>query len=163
MEISLEQLITKVRLEAHPVGSLFITRDSRNPTAILGGGTWQKIENRMIFGASSSHPVGETGGEENHTLTVDETPAHTHTRGTMEISGEIGPFDDQAFSDSVNGCFFKVRDHAYDATSKTSGGGWDVRMEASRSWTGETSSVGEGLSHNNMPPYVCYFIWERLS
>ena len=56
--------------------------------------------------AGSSYSGGTTGGSAkhtpsgtlsggavgNHTLTVAETPAHTHTRGTMNITGQASSF-----------------------------------------------------------------------
>lgn len=126
----------------------------------------------MIFGASSSHPVGETGGEENHTLTIEETPVHTHTRGTMEIEGVLSGTRTHARSDDnlsswISGALYtaKTTANAMALTSVDSGGvaGDGVFLQASRNWTGETSSAGAGESHNNMPPYECFFIWERLT
>jgi hypothetical protein len=38
-----------------------------------------------------------------------------------------------------------------------------INFTASRSWTGSTSSVGSGSAHNNMPPYVTYYCWERTA
>lgn len=34
---------------------------------------------KVAIGASNTHPIGDTGGEENHTLTSTEIPSHTHT------------------------------------------------------------------------------------
>ena len=42
-------------------------------------GTWEKVEGRFLLGSSSSHKAGSTGGEENHTLTINEMPSHSHT------------------------------------------------------------------------------------
>lgn len=42
-------------------------------------GTWEKVEGRFLLGSSSSHKSGSKGGEENHTLTINEMPAHSHT------------------------------------------------------------------------------------
>lgn len=36
-------------------------------------------------------------------------------------------------------------------------------FDASRTWTGETSSVGEGNSHNNLPPYLSVYLFKRVS
>ena len=53
----------------------------------------------MIMAAGSTYTAGTTGDSASHThtteghiLTVAETPAHTHTRGTMDITGAITCF-----------------------------------------------------------------------
>jgi len=37
------------------------------------------LRDRFILGKSDKSKIGNTGGEKNHTLTIDEIPAHTHT------------------------------------------------------------------------------------
>lgn len=37
------------------------------------------LRGRAALGFSGSHPLGQVFGEENHTLTLAETPTHTHT------------------------------------------------------------------------------------
>ena len=46
--------------EIYPVGSVCIRYDTTSP-ATLYGGTWQRIEGRMLFGCASSGTVGATG------------------------------------------------------------------------------------------------------
>lgn len=46
--------------EIYPVGSVAIRYDTTNP-ATLYGGTWQRIEGRMLFGCASSGTIGATG------------------------------------------------------------------------------------------------------
>lgn len=46
--------------EIYPVGSVCIRYDTTSP-ATLYGGTWQRIEGRMLFGCDSSGTVGATG------------------------------------------------------------------------------------------------------
>ena len=36
------------------------------------------VRDKVVLGASATRPAGTTGGEETHTLTTSEMPAHTH-------------------------------------------------------------------------------------
>lgn len=77
-----------IGLAAYPVGSIYMSMKSDNPSTIFGG-TWSAIgQGRVLIGAGSgtdtndvskSFTVGSTGGEYEHTLTVDEMPSHSHT------------------------------------------------------------------------------------
>lgn len=51
------------------------------------GTVWEKIENRMILGASSTKPAGSTGGSETHSLTAEENGPHGHDYAT-NIGGD---------------------------------------------------------------------------
>lgn len=63
----------------YPVGSIYMSMDSTSPAQLFGG-TWERIIDRFLLaGSSVSYPVGSTGGEATHTLTVDEMPSHSHT------------------------------------------------------------------------------------
>ena len=72
-------------LSAHPVGSIYITVDDKNPGELFGG-TWVAWgEGRVPVGVNSSDSdfsaVEKTGGEKTHTLTTGEMPSHSHTGG----------------------------------------------------------------------------------
>lgn len=45
------------------------------------------LRGRFILGASETHPMGETGGEEEVTLTVEQMPSHDHIGSRMSTSG----------------------------------------------------------------------------
>ena len=48
-------------LAAHPVGSIYQTISPENPSVTFGGGTWEKIaQDRVLMGASDTHPAGTT-------------------------------------------------------------------------------------------------------
>ena len=146
----------------YPVGAIYISYTNVNPSNIFGG-TWEEITGKFLLARDSSHEAQSTGGEAAHTLTTNEVPAHTHTRGTMNITGVVGPLDDYSHT-TLSGVFYNAGTVAYDATSSnTNGGGWKLGFDASRSWTGETSSVGEGTAHNNMPPYLTVYMYRRIS
>jgi hypothetical protein len=73
-------LLQKDRLmnKVYPVGSIYLSLDPTDPATRFGG-VWERIENAFLLAASTVHPAGESGGEEKHTLTVDEIPPHTHS------------------------------------------------------------------------------------
>lgn len=66
-----------------PVGSIYMSVVSTNPSAFFGG-TWTAFgAGRTVVGIDAGQTefdtVEETGGAKTHTLTVDEIPAHTHS------------------------------------------------------------------------------------
>lgn len=65
-------------LDAWPIGSIYISINSTSP-ANLFGGSWKEIQGYFLLGRSSAHSAGETGGEETHTLTIQEMPKHNHS------------------------------------------------------------------------------------
>lgn len=146
----------------YPVGAIYISYTNINPSDLFGG-TWEEITGRFLLAQDNSHAAQSTGGEETHTLTINEAPSHTHTRGTMNITGWVGPLDDYS-AHSIGGAMYVGSAIGYDATStNTSGGGWTLGFDASRTWSGETSSRGGGAAHNNMPPYLAVYMWRRTA
>lgn len=121
-------------------------------------GRWQKIQGRFLLGSSSSYKVGSTGGEENHTLTINEMPKHMHrssapntntTTTTVSNAGAILNINNAgprwaAAGVSINDDL--MADSTLNTSNKNSG-----------LWT------GGGLSHNNMPPYEVVDIWKRIA
>ena len=153
----------------YPVGSIYMSVNSTSP-ATLFGGTWQQIQDTFLLSAGSTYTAGDTGGEETHTLTLNEAPAHTHGRGTMDITGQFY-FNNDSNSAGVDQEF--MASGAFSAFSQTGSGSsvdWrgyniagGVNFKASDAWTGETDSKGGGQAHNNMPPYLVVYMWKRTA
>ena len=143
----------------HPVGSYYLSENATSPASLFGG-TWEQIKDRFLVGAGNSYGVGATGGEASHTLSVAEMPKHSHTRGTMNITGRVG---------AVAGYYNEglPADAFYSSGTQGCSRGNDSRniayFDASRKWTGETSSAGSGSAHNNMPPYRAIYMWKRTA
>lgn len=180
---TLTDSIRAIPYSIYPVGSIYMSLNPADP-ATLFGGSWDKLEDgRVLIGANTKYSAGSTGGEFTHTLSVDELPAHghsgstgaagahTHTRGTMEITGEFGFINNKgAFGD---GAFTLGRRGDYIG----SGGSDDhsVVFRASRSWTGATSNsgahtheitssnTGGSKAHNIMQPYLAVHMWKRVA
>lgn len=66
----------------YPIGSIYISANSINPTTLFGG-TWEAWgSGRVPVGVDSAdndfNTAEKEGGEKAHTLTTDEMPSHTH-------------------------------------------------------------------------------------
>lgn len=146
-------------LSMYPIGSVYMTENAAFDPNAEWGGTWVKIENRFLLG-SGTKAVGAQGGEEYVTLSIYEIPAHSHARGSMDITGNLSNGDIRI--EDVSGAIYN-RGNAYNG----SGGSWltiaQMGFKASRNWSGYTSSSGSGQSHNNMPPYQVVNIWKRTA
>lgn len=119
----------------YPVGSIYMSVNSTNPTNLFGG-TWEQIQGRFLFGMNSSYPAGSTGGEITHALTFDEMPGHSHA---LYYPNAGGPYC------KANICY--PADSGTDMT-------WCAEMC-------KTAPTGGGAAHNNMPPYLSVYIWKR--
>lgn len=117
-----------------PVGSQIANRNVNfNPNNVYLGTSWVRVSG-FLYGVADNARVGETGGEETHTLTVNEMPRHRHD---LPIKYTIG---------SVRGL-----------------GTWSDECVMPTDGAYSTGFVGGGQAHNNMPPYKATIIWERVS
>lgn len=91
------------------------------------------LRGRFPLGVDSSHALGSTGGEEEHTLTVDEMPNHNHKSGAA---------DEYAYT---------WRDSTFERVGSI--GGVDA-LSTNISFEKVVGAAGGSQPHNNMPPYV---------
>jgi microcystin-dependent protein len=165
----LTQLHQAIMAGQHPVGSIYMSMDPTSP-AILFGGTWAEIKDRVLVGAGGSYAAGATGGSATAQLTIANLPSHshgavianagghshtgtaqsagdhTHTRGSMEITGSAssacGGWEGNWSSGALSlGPMGNQQDGG------AGGDGDPIRVvsldfKASKNWTGATSSNG---------------------
>lgn len=67
----------------HPVGSIYLSTSSTNPSTYFGG-TWERFANgQVLVGVDTQetefNTVQKTGGSKTHTVTLKDVPAHTHS------------------------------------------------------------------------------------
>lgn len=128
----------------YPVGSIYISTVNNSPANFLGG-TWEDFGyGRTLVGVDDSEENPDldfassklTGGEKEHTLTVDEMPSHSHGVTNFVYNSDQNPFNINPSGTSVLST----------ATSSV-----------------KTDSEGGGQAHNNMPPYITVYMWERTA
>lgn len=149
-QIDLSNYYTRPQADARfqlPVGYIFDwapvagqSADLSTPEKVaqhFGYGTWQEITGRFTFGRDASHEVGSTGGEEKHALTQPELPTSLGQMfywSSRNLAGLYEPGYDGTVAGFTN-----------------TGGALPV------------SNPGGGQAHNNMPPYLAVYKWQRIS
>ena len=160
---ALDSLYTATTKCPFPVGYRYQSTVEINLANEYPGTTWEPIKDVFLLTAGDTYTAGSTGGEATHTLTVAETPKHTHTRGTMEITGYFNHCRD--FDNGPSGAFYiNYTSPTGPAGAGDTGHYWQgLNFQASRSWSGATSSVGGDGAHNNMPPYYVIYGYQRTA
>lgn len=124
------------------------TTGTANTTWHLCDGTngTPDLRGRFILGASASHAVGTTGGEEATGLEIENLPPHNFT-GTTDKAG-LHSHRISAGAAWNSGSGFSI---AYRNNSNMQD--FNTVEEGLHAHTFTTNTLGSGVKHNNMPPY----------
>ncbi len=170
----------------YPIGSLYWSKNAADPGNLFGG-TWKRIKDTFILAAGDSYAQGASGGTASVTLTTNQIPSHTHS-GTASSSSIPRHIHGVSTMGNNNGSFYAVGEAiAFDNYGgqrfwNGSGGGggynsspiesavvitsYEKEIEGttgSHSHTLSIAAAGGGAAHENMPPYVTYYCWERTA
>lgn len=119
----------------YPVGAIYLSANPTSPASLFGG-TWEQIKDTFLLASGDSYAAGETGGEAEHTLTVDELPSHRHMMNGLE-------------TDRQEGGYVAARSATF-----------SQQTDDGTTWTDYT---GGDVAHNNMPPYLAVYVWQRTA
>lgn len=148
----------------YPVGSVYLSVESTSP-AVLFGGSWEQIKDIFLLSAGDNYVAGASGGKAIYS--ADDMPAHTHTRGTMNITGGFAPWAEGAGTNisQPTGAFYDSSSSQYGWGTSTGRDADNAYMnfDASRSWTGETSQSGANIYATILPPYLVVYMWKRTA
>ena len=121
----------------YPVGAIYISVNAADPS-ILFGGTWERLKDRFLLGAGDRFAAGEMDGEAVVILNDDEIPSHSHeVRYLIEGQG-AAPEGHTLLAGS------------YDTAQGQFGSMY-------------ISGGGGNEAHNNMPPYLAVYMWQRTA
>lgn len=118
---------------AYPVGSIYLSVTDVDPSSLFGG-TWERIGGRFLLGADSTYAAGSTGGEASRQLTTAEMPSHNHALDNYNVTGGTTSF-------------------------------MTVQANDKKGYSGNVNTLytGGNQPHNNMPPYLAVFMWQRTA
>lgn len=156
--IDLGKVVGGNPLDAYPVGSIFMSVNNASPASLFGG-KWEQLQDTFLLAAGSSYAAGSTGGEATVKLTTGQLPA---IRGQIHAgSGSSGTSGKGygAFR-AASGVFSAVTEMQYGRPSESTSITWPNSVA---SYQYVNLSVGNGESHNNMPPYLAVYMWKRVS
>lgn len=77
VEAKIKEILAAQREEDLARIKFWVSDDPTSPASFIGG-TWERIKDTFILAAGDTYAAGSTGGEAEHTLTVQEMPAHNH-------------------------------------------------------------------------------------
>lgn len=139
----------------YPVGSIYMSVNSVNPSALFGG-TWERIEDKFLLCAGNSYNAGSTGGTADATLV-----SHTHT---PVVEGSSNTYGLSVYRhESAVG---RMKVTAGSSGNRYAYGGKAGATNADDSglaWSSGLNTVGESRTGKNMPPYLAVYVWKRTA
>lgn len=181
---AVKEALAQVWDSIYPIGSIYLSVSEKNP-AILFGGTWVKIEDRVLLGAGTNYTNGEQGGEAEVTLEVNNLPSHSHdyTHATavqdhaltdaemprhthlyQKALMALDSYEKAAVSAASTGVFnAAVYEEGNKFTYPNYSGLGEAHNHGLTTESASTQSVGTNTPINNMPPYLTVNIWKRIA
>lgn len=146
----------------YPVGALYWSSNPTDPGTLFGG-TWKQIKDKFILAAGGTYRVGSTGGEANVILNINQIPQHKHSASSSS-STVIGSITIGRLQNVESSGAFSHTSQSNDFCGNSDWEGSISTFNLNSSFASNISigNTGGGTAHNNMPPYVAYYCWERI-
>lgn len=143
-------LANNVLLAAYPVGSIYMSVSSTNPSTLFGG-TWEQIEDKFLLAAGSTYDAGDTGG----------SATHNHMYGIRHggyrtiVTGWGGTDQLALYNDGTWSTASTQLDGAQGEMNSTS-----QNQNVGRVQMEQTANTG---SASTLPPYLAVYVFKRIA
>lgn len=153
--------------QIYPIGAIYMSTVSTNPATLFKIGNWEALPaGRVLLAQGTStwgvnYSAGSTGGEDKHTLTINESAPHNHT-GSATTSGSTHTHAltmQASHGKSGNGGVPRFSDGDVWSDYKTQ----NLSAAGEHSHAITINNSGGGQAHNNMQPYLSVYMWKRTS
>lgn len=151
--------------DIYPIGSIYMSAATTDPGKLFANTAWTALPaGRVLIGAGTTdagkvYKAGTTGGEEKHKLTANEMPAHTHSISSVGDHKHIDPY-----GEAYDGTPFGIAaGHGHMGSGKTDFDNYLYWTSPAGAHTHTIGSAGSGAAHNNMPPYLVVYMWQRTA
>ncbi len=175
----LTTLQTTIINKIYPVGSIYISYNSTNPSSFLGG-IWENYGSGRVLKGISSGTAGTTGGSNTVTLTAENLPSHRHAipslQGTAKEAGLHahgltgytlawgGVLGGVKFRAQGTGFIYPVQDSTegnYLSTTGTSTNNSGNHTHEVTTTASNTEYTGSNTSFSVENSYITVYIWKR--
>ena len=155
LEAQMNNIMMATLQTIYPIGAIYISMSPTNPVFLFGFGAWTAINNKFLFcldqsngftdptDGTTKNDSNQTGGEEKHKLVESEMPSHTHGINGQSVNPGAGTWSQY--------------------------GNYPVRLsnDVAFNWSSISGLVayntGGNQSHNNIPPFMTVFAWQRIA
>ena len=126
----------------YPIGSIYTSANPTNPS-VLFGGVWVQIKDTFLLTAGDTYIAGAVGGEAEHTLTTEEMPNFYLPLKVLDNKYYAVQWA-KIYGNSYNNYAYTVAD-----------------SEQPVAYRAYVEHTGGDKPHNNMPPYLVVYAWQR--
>lgn len=184
---SINTKLSDILLLAWPIGSIYESTVSTNPSMLFGG-TWEAMDaGRVLVSAGTAtsgtiYTIGTKNGEEKHKQTLEELVTHNHTAvsdsqgkhnhsGTTSADGihsHTTTFGvNEGEGDNMNGSIYSTHGN-YSKNSTTNEAGnhshsLKINAAGDHSHNITVFNNGGGKAFNIMQPYEVAYRWKRIA
>ena len=157
MQKQINNIKGEVINEIYPVGSIYMSEkdDTVEKVQRKFGGTWEKVTDRFLVGASTSYPVSTTGGNKTHSHKYGFQYGGYFGMVLLESNSNAGILN---FSESNS-----ISISPINSTYSFSG----IANNSAQAGNSELSSnyyrlIGQSEYVSSLPPYYSVYIYKRV-
>ncbi len=111
------------------------------------------LRDKFVVGAGSTYSVSNTGGENTHTLIINEMPSHSHTGNTTSNGNHRHPCGTRGFETNGN----------QGADGSTDDSNINTQYAGSHTHSLNINNTGNSVAHENRPPYYAVYYIMRIN